>query len=194
MRTIASGERRLIVGDVADQIERIQEHVELGHQRFDRDPFALQFERFALRKGDILVVEGNGSAKEIGRCALWNNEFPNCVHQNHIIRCRPTLPGISRFVLLYLNAPFGQAVMKELAVTSSGLFNLSVGKIKRIPVPLPPEDEQEAILAVVDRFRDELARLATVLSVREHARDSALRSLLASVASSFQTESAPENA
>lgn len=45
--------------------------------------------RCCLQPGDLLVVEGNGSENEIGRCARWNGEIKICVHQNHLIRCRP---------------------------------------------------------------------------------------------------------
>ena len=48
-----------------------------------------ELDRWRLELGDLLVVEGNGSAQEIGRCAMWSGEIPDCVHQNHIIRCRP---------------------------------------------------------------------------------------------------------
>lgn len=45
-----------------------------------------EIEKLKLQDKDILIVEGNGSGKEIGRCAMWHNELPLCVHQNHIIR------------------------------------------------------------------------------------------------------------
>ena len=47
-----------------------------------------EVEKLKLIEKDILVVEGNGSGNEIGRCAMWRNEIPVCVHQNHIIRLR----------------------------------------------------------------------------------------------------------
>jgi type I restriction enzyme S subunit len=39
--------------------------------------------------------------------------------------------------------------MRRLAITTSGLFNLSVGKIRSIPVELPPPAEQRRIVAKV---------------------------------------------
>jgi type I restriction enzyme S subunit len=109
-----------------------------------------ELERFRLMPDDILVVEGNGSASEIGRCAIWSGEIADCVHQNHIIRCRPLAPKLSTFVVKYLNSPFGIDAMTALAITSSGLYSLSVGKIRTIPVPLPPLAEQHRIVAKVD--------------------------------------------
>jgi type I restriction enzyme S subunit len=109
-------------------------------------------ERFRLVKGDILVVEGNGSPTEIGRCALWSGEIKECVHQNHIIRCRPLLLELTPFVLRFLNSPKGIEIMKSLAITSSGLYSLSVGKIRTIGIPIPPLAEQQRIVAKVDEL------------------------------------------
>jgi type I restriction enzyme S subunit len=109
-------------------------------------------ERFRLVQGDILVVEGNGSANEIGRCAIWSGEIKDCVHQNHIIRCRPFILALTPYVLRYLNSPNGIEVMKALAVTSSGLYTLSVGKIRTVMIPLPPLAEQHRIVAKLDEL------------------------------------------
>ncbi|NQY15272.1 MAG: restriction endonuclease subunit S [Henriciella sp.] len=111
-----------------------------------------ELEKFRLVAGDILVVEGNGSLSEIGRCAKWEDQIKDCVHQNHLIRCRPLERDVTEWVLLYLNSPEGMAEMAELAVTSSGLYNLSVGKISQIWVPLPPLEEQRCIIEFVERL------------------------------------------
>ena len=42
--------------------------------------------------------------------------------------------------------------MKRLAVTTSGLYNLSVGKIRNIIVPIPPVTEQDRIVEKVDEL------------------------------------------
>ena len=49
-----------------------------------------ELNKLRLAIGDLLIVEGNGSLSEIGRSALWDGEVDDCVHQNHIIRCRFT--------------------------------------------------------------------------------------------------------
>ena len=116
-------------------------------KRFELLPGEL--ERRRLEPGDILVIEGNGSFNEIGRCAKWNGEIDNCVHQNHVIRCRPFDKEISDFVLLFLNSPDGIEIMQRLAITSSGLYSLSVGKIRQIQIPLPPRSEHSRIVAQV---------------------------------------------
>jgi type I restriction enzyme, S subunit len=119
-------------------------------ERFELQPG--EIDRWRLRPSDLLVVEGNGSETEIGRCALWGGEIEDCVHQNHIIRCRPVGRTWSPFTLLFLNSPSGMAEMRTLAITTSGLYSLSVGKIRGIWFPLPPLAEQKRIVARVDQL------------------------------------------
>jgi type I restriction enzyme S subunit len=125
--------------------------------------FPGELEKLRLEAGDLLVVEGNGSATEIGRCARWDGEITDCVHQNHIIRCRPLLEGLEKFALVYLNSPSGTAIMRELAITSAGLYSLSVGKIQRITIPLPPLAEQYRIVAKVDELMTVCDELAPII-------------------------------
>jgi type I restriction enzyme S subunit len=119
-------------------------------KHFELEPGEL--DRRRLEVGDLLVIEGNGSLKEIGRCAKWGGEIENCVHQNHVIRCRPFSAEISDFAILYLNSPWGMEIMQQLAITSSGLYSLSVGKIRKIEIPLPPLAEQHRIVSKVDEL------------------------------------------
>jgi type I restriction enzyme S subunit len=138
-----------------------------------------ELEKFCLLKGDILVVEGNGSASEIGRCAGWNGEVEDCVHQNHIIRCRPFNHELFPYVLKYLNSPFGIEAMKRLAVTSSGLYNLSVGKIRIVEIPLPPLAEQHRIVAKVDELTALCNRLEARLTITQSQSRRLLEATLA---------------
>jgi type I restriction enzyme S subunit len=49
--------------------------------------------------------------------------------------------------------------MKRLAITTSGLYNLSVGKIRNLAVPVPPLTEQHRIVARVEQLRRLCAEL-----------------------------------
>ncbi len=119
-------------------------------------------DRWSLRAGDLLIVEGNGSEHEIGRSAVWSGAIETCVYQNHLIRVRCNDPALVSFLQLFLNSPDGKAEMKRLAITTSGLYNLSVGKIRRFFVPLPPSEEQARIVTRVT----ELRRLCNTLRQR----------------------------
>ena len=118
-----------------------------------------ELERYRIRHGDLLVVEGNGSPAQIGRAASWSDQIANCVHQNHLIRVSPG-PNLSpRFLSLYWNAPHTASLLREVASSTSGLYTLSTRKIKSIPIPLAPLAEQERIAARVDGQLDKQDRL-----------------------------------
>ncbi|HGA8542755.1 TPA: restriction endonuclease subunit S, partial [Salmonella enterica subsp. enterica serovar Virchow] len=119
-------------------------------ERFELESHELTF--WSLKKNDILIVEGNGSADEIGRCAIWLAPIEKCVYQNHLIRVRGIMEGYQEFIALYLNSPSGIKEMQRLAVTTSGLYNLSVGKIRGIKIPLPPLNQQNLILSKIREY------------------------------------------
>lgn len=146
-------------------------------ERFELLPGELEKKR--LETGDLLVIEGNGSLSEIGRCALWEGAIENCVHQNHIIRCRPQKKEVGRFVLLEMNSPFGVSEMQQLAITTSGLYNLSVGKIQQFVLALPPLAEQHRIVAKVDQLMALCDRLEAQIDTTTAKKTAILNAVLA---------------
>ena len=54
-------------------------------------------------------------------------------------------------------------MMRRLAVTTSGLYNLSVGKIRAIPIPLPPREERGRIVERVAELMHLCRSLETAL-------------------------------
>ena len=115
-----------------------------------------EFERVVLRRGDLLVVEGNGSADQIGRVAEWKGDVEPCCHQNHLIKVRACLLSayLPRWSLLWLLSPAGRQAVLEKASSTSGLHTLSLSKVKAIPVPVAPIAEQAAAVRVTDCLRD----------------------------------------
>ncbi|RNL19840.1 hypothetical protein DMP07_05580 [Slackia faecicanis] len=115
-----------------------------------------ELEKTALLKGDLLFVEGNGSSDQIGRCAVWDGSIASCVHQNHLIRVRFDNNVIPVFALAYFNSVDGREQISACAVSTSGLFTLSTGKIKSLEIPLPPlflQQEFADFVAEVDKSR-----------------------------------------
>ncbi len=99
---------------------------------------AAECEKNSLVEGDLLFVEGNGSADQIGRCAVWDGSIAPCVHQNHLIRVRFDERVLPVYALAYFNAHDGREQIVARAVNTSGLFTLSTGKVKALQMPLPP--------------------------------------------------------
>lgn len=121
-----------------------------------------------LAKGDLLIVEGNGSLDQIGRVAMWDGSIPDCGHQNHLIRARCHEIADPGFVLMFLLSPHGRELIEKQAASTSGLHTLSVSKVQRLPVPLCSLPEQREIVRLLDEQ-------FTVIEQNEREIDAALK-------------------
>jgi type I restriction enzyme, S subunit len=148
-----------------------------GPRYFEVSPEEL--ERWRLLCGDVLIIEGNGSADQIGRTALFRGEIENCVHQNHVIRIRPDSKRVlPEFLNTFLNSPAGQDAVQGQSRTSSGLRSLSVGRIKSICVPVPPLAEQRRIVAELDALQAEVDALKRLQAETAAELDALLPAIL----------------
>ena len=125
-------------------------------------------EKVRLAKGDLLIVEGNGSLDQIGRVAAWDGSISNCGHQNHLIRARCNPIAHHTFVLMFLLSPQGRDLIVKQAASTSGLHTLSVSKVQRLEVPLCPLPEQHEIVRLLDEQFEVIER-------NERAIDAALK-------------------
>lgn len=116
-----------------------------------------EYEKTLLRNGDLLFVEGNGSPDQIGRVAIWNGEIEDCVHQNHLIKARFDLKRMNPvFAMYYFISERGRNQIKKRAVSTSGLYTLSVSKIADFEIPNPPMELQQqfaAFVAAIDKSK-----------------------------------------
>lgn len=121
-------------------------------------------EAYALRRGDVLLVDSSGSASQVGRAALWNDEISGCCYQNHLIRFRPhaVLPDYALAVFRHLSLSGGFAAIAR----GIGIQHLGSSRLAEMPFPLPPLAEQK-------RIADEVARRIVELSGAELALASA---------------------
>ena len=124
----------------------VSEMLEIGLTEDERAKTLLSYD-------DLLFVEGNGSPDQIGRVALWKNEITPCVHQNHLIKARFNSHLIAPyFALHYFMSREGREQIQGKAVSTSGLYTLSVSKISNLLIPTPP-------LSLQNQFADFVAEV-----------------------------------
>lgn len=117
-----------------------------------------ELEAWRLLAGDVLVIEGNGNRELVGRSALFRGEIKDCVHQNHIIRVRPHRDSlVPEYLTYFLNSPTGRRSVNKQSMGTSGLFTLSVGRLKKTEVPLPLLPEQHQIASILSTIDDTIA-------------------------------------
>lgn len=153
-----------------------------------------ELERLRLQKGDLLVVEGNGSASQIGRAAIWDDSIDDCVHQNHLIRVRPLEGLLPEYLEIVWNSPENRHALSDIASSSSGLHTLSVSKLKSLNIPLPDLVTQKKAIAEVAEVRQQGRRLQQAINAGLRQVDALRRSILSAAFEGRLTAFAATNA
>ena len=114
-----------------------------------------EFVRTKLIKGDLLLVEGNGNPKEVGRAAVWDGSIEDSVHQNHLIRVRPNADSLtSEFLLAFVNSESGRSYFHGAGNTTSGLSTITTSIVKNCQIPVPPLPLQQTFARRVGEIRE----------------------------------------
>ena len=148
---------------------------------FDVHEIGLQkseLSRVMLRRGDLLIVEGNGSIDQIGRVAAWNGSIDPCVHQNHLIKLRLEDSVNNLFVLYFLLSPVGRDFIEKQAATTAGLYTLSLSKVRDVKVPLAPSAEQTKIVEEIETRLSIADRLEADIQTNLQKADALRQSIL----------------
>ena len=110
-----------------------------------------EIDKCTVKKGDLLVCEGG----DIGRSAIWMFE-KNIRIQNHIHRLRPYISLSSRFYYYVMY------MWKQLGLIGGqgiGLQGFSSKMLHNLIVPLPSIDEQERIVAFIDKLFEQIENI-----------------------------------
>ena len=120
-----------------------------------------ELEVYALHKDDIVLGEASGSAAEVGKPAIWNNEIQDCCLQNTLIRVRAQ-PGLAPFLLHHFvhDARSGRFASASRGI---GIHHLGAEALSEWPVALPPIPEQHRIVAKLEALTEKSRRAKEAL-------------------------------
>jgi type I restriction enzyme S subunit len=111
-------------------------------------------ERYKLQPGDVVLTEG-GDFDKLGRGFIWNDQIPNCIHQNHIFAVRVNRDILLPEYLAYLvQSEYGKAYFLSVAHRTTNLACINKTKLSALPALIPRLEEQERIaerLKVADK-------------------------------------------
>jgi type I restriction enzyme S subunit len=111
--------------------------------------------------GDVVVVEGGQGG--FGRAAHVYQDLPGWGFQNSINRLRPLDNFDSRYIAYYLIALRASGFIHAYSNVVS-MPHLTAEKLDRVPIPVPPLEEQRAIADFLDR---ETARIDTLIEEQQ---------------------------
>lgn len=126
--------------------------------------------KLRLMDGDVLLCEGN-SPDLVGRGAIWRNEIPDCIHQNHVLRVRVNQGALSPdFLLAVINSAHGQAYFRSKAKRTTNLASINSTEVAALPVPMPPLTQQKAMLKALHQgVGDATAKVCEAKKLRDEA-------------------------
>ena len=108
-----------------------------------------EYETHRLRRGDILLAEASGSADEVGKPAIWDEQIEDCCFQNTLIRVR-AFPGVVPYLYYHLLFDARTGALGRVA-RGVGIHHLGAQRTESWMVALPPLAEQRRIVAEVER-------------------------------------------
>jgi type I restriction enzyme S subunit len=136
-------------------------------------------ERYRVRQGDVLMIEGNGNPDLLGSAAMWNDELPLVLHQNHLIRVRPESSTVlPAWVMSYVNSSQGRSQILSRAKTSSGLHTINSRVVKSMLMPVPPLEEQQEIVGALAACDEKTAALDREIELHEELFQALLEELM----------------
>lgn len=119
---------------------------------------ARKVEELALQPGDVLLNEG-GDRDKLARGWIWEGQLPLCIHQNHVFRARIRDGVLDPRILAWHANGFGQRWAAANGKQSVNLASISLSKIRQMPVPVPPESEQAAVVETIEASTAAVSRL-----------------------------------
>lgn len=145
-----------------------------------------------LRPGDFLIVRTNGSRDLIGRAAaiLVPLSEPS-FFASYLIRYRIVgIRGLHQWISLIWQCGAIRRDLERLAATSAGQYNVSLSKLSKIAVPLPPAGEFLELVSrcstTLESIASESSRVGALLENLERTSESIL-------AKAFRGELVPQD-
>lgn len=113
-------------------------------------------ERYGLEPGDVLVCEGG----EIGRSAVWEGQREDCFYQKALHRVRGFGEAQNPYFFTYFMEAAAKGGIFEAQSDRSTIDHLTEEKLRRLPFPSPPRDEQDRIVSYLNENRARIEKLA----------------------------------
>jgi type I restriction enzyme S subunit len=139
-----------------------------------------QVARFTLKAGDLLLIEGNGNAENLGRGCLWDGQIENCVHQNHVfaVRILPDANLLPRYLAFQLQSDHGRNYLLSCAKGTTGLSTLNSTQLREFPLIIPPVPEQLAITDAIHCWSAAIEKTERLIAAKEKRKAGLMAELL----------------
>ncbi len=128
------------------------------------------YAKYQLKEDDLLMAEG-GDADKVGRCAVWRNEIPGCIHQNHIFRIRAFSKILlnTEYIKAFINSPLNSKYYENKSKQTTNLASINKTIVRCTPIALPPLLEQEEISKKLNNLKDDIS--SSEIQIRQNGSE-----------------------
>ena len=128
---------------------------------------------YFVEYGDLLATRYNGSVDLLGVFGLVRQAHSRTLHPDKLIRIKPVLTGkLCHWIEIAANTGFSRSYIVGRVKTTAGQTGISGEDMKKMPLPLPPLDEQVAATSQIE----------SALLAQEHQTEAVAYSLKQSAA------------
>jgi type I restriction enzyme S subunit len=114
-----------------------------------------ELSKYLVLDGDLLITEG-GDWDKVGRTAIWRGGVEDVLHQNHVFKARVSSSYLlNEWVELVFNSGVGRDYFSGASKQTTNLASINMTQLRSFPLPIPPLDEQQEILAKLDELTDQ---------------------------------------
>lgn len=139
-------------------------------------------EQFRVNRGDVLIVRGNANPDLVGKAGMIDRFPEHCIYPDIAKRVVFNREGehfvIPDFAVLAWNHPIVHNQVLRRAKTSNGTLKINNRDVRQIVMPVPPEDDQLAIVSLTSAVERKITTLTKVAKAQEQLKRSLMYDLL----------------
>ena len=111
-----------------------------------------QIAKYKLSEDDVLIVRVNGSADLVGRMVDCRDTLGDVLFCDHFIRAKCMTVGLATWLRMCSETERFRSHVERTKVSSAGQHTVNQGVILPFAIPLPPEREAKAVMALIDEL------------------------------------------
>lgn len=140
---------------------------------------ATEAARYVIKKGDFLVVRGNGSKRLVGRGGMVRVDA-NVAYPDTLIRIRvDEALVVPEFFALLWDSPMIRRQIETAARTTAGIYKINQNDLGAVTLPIPERGDQERVLKSAEQMLHALSLLEVELDSQAKRSISLRASILA---------------
>lgn len=122
-----------------------------------------EINKFELIKGDLLFNRTN-SPELVGKTSIYNGE-QEAIYAGYLIRVRTYEEINSKYINYFMNSTYAKARCYEVKTDGVSQSNINAEKLGDFDIPVPPIEEQDQIVMILDKIlikEDDIAEISNV--------------------------------